>query len=491
MGIRFDRELVRDAMQAMLRACDKRNQAIEEGIRACNDFIADANLTGKAWEAAKADIQAHQKHDLELLRERNEEHRRAARQTIDLADSAPYSMIDVDEGNALIARLKAIDSRIAAIPRQVELSVRGEFQATADTMRGAVADYIAWIRRNNAIAEDIDQQGLTIWRPLNQPVNTSDNTGQAVDANAVMAKFRDGKISKKDMIKFFEKQYGMSKEDAEFLADFTDKYRKWAKKHPVFDQNGNVADPGYLYCALLANIAYGDDGISRFMWALSAGTEGKSNTEQFLIDELGYSPKEASKVVGNLKNRQNDGKGTSDFLHEMGSLAAMQNPSNGHLASSLSNFTWSNGPRNQEESTWGGDIASGKAGFDLKDMNADMDAINIQKRIEKAAGPLHLNRVDTIGIAMQYHQEIVSGKTNRADEFCANYGNGDPVKGQKWLQNNAQSVGTNSIGGFVIKEKGLSSSGDPVSGDDQKAAADAFNKQIDNERKHGNDAPLQ
>ncbi|WP_044088130.1 hypothetical protein, partial [Bifidobacterium bombi] len=248
----------------------KRDQAIEEGIRACNDFIADANLTGKAWEAAKADIQAHQKHNLELLRERNEEHRRAARQTIDLADSAPYSMIDVDEGNALIARLKAIDSRIAAIPRQVEPSVRGEFQATADTMRGAVADYIAWIRRNNAIAEEIDQQGLAIWRPLNQPVNTSDNAGQAGGANAVMAKFLDNKRSKSYMIKLFVTQFGMTSEQAEMIAEFTDRFRKYAKKRKnKGDRRWQTdADIFRQYARILASAG----GYNNLLWRTAGDT---------------------------------------------------------------------------------------------------------------------------------------------------------------------------------------------------------------------------
>ncbi|WP_044088129.1 hypothetical protein [Bifidobacterium bombi] len=179
--------------------------------------------------------------------------------------------------------------------------------------------------------------------------------------------------------------------------------------------------------------------------------------------------------------------GTIDFIHMMGSMSCILNAGagaglyeqltqdpetgyshdkNGHLKVAPGNAN-----RAPEAATWGGDIASGKMGS--ADMNADMDAINLNDLIKRNPGrnPMELMN--------QYYQNVAKDPSYRADQFCQHYdpdGTRDPDKGYQWLQDNGYHLSTAPLGdkGLAVLNQATPSK--------QSDAFDQFMDSIDQQR---------
>ncbi|MDF7640507.1 hypothetical protein PT279_02730, partial [Bifidobacterium sp. ESL0784] len=265
-----------------------------------------------------------------------------------------------------------------------------------------------------------------------------------------------GGMSKTDMAEMFENEYGMSKEQAEQLAEFTIRFHAYAK-----EQGWNSQQEAYEYACIIGSIGYGPDsgGDGGKLWGIAANTMSHDQLISMLA-AIGYPKgKKDNPKIGTAEYFINDmllfhqGKDEHekilkhpakvDFVHEMASLAAMlntdpksalyhegtsifiPNPLNPKMPVKLpSNY--------REAATWGGDIASGS--MDADDLHADMDAINLQQRLTE-----HPSQ-DPMKILNDYNRRVEHDPRRRADEFLGNYdptGGHDPDKGMAWLKGTA------------------------------------------------------
>lgn len=484
MGLRFDRTGLTGWFEQSNRGLSRQDEAIEQGGKACDSLASDDNLTGQAWQAAKDDtttnLHAALKRQLDANRRLEEANRRVTAMAADM----PADYIDEDGLDESIGQLKR------AMNQAQDAADNGEpllSYLTVHFVEGfcnMCQEAIDTLQRYIKALHEFDQQATAIYQQLADD-NGNTNGGRA---NAVMAKdvsefgsLVNGHQSRKELTAFFEKNFGMSREQAAAMADFTIRFRKYAKQ---FHLNPNDATDNYV--VLLASIGY--RGI---MWMVAGGTAYNEQQLVAMLGMLGYTddPKNrkdkhsAQYFIDNLAGMHGaDGSTDEDFVHVMGSLACILNPGPGalayHLAGLEDNRAWDQTGMHDmsaENATWAGDIATAKMG--AADADGDMDVINLQRRF--AADP----KGDRSAIIARYYQELNSGsqadaQRMRAHEFCANYDpqhQGDIARGQQWLRDNATFVSEASAGGAKLG-KGIKES-------DRQHTADEFNHRIADELK--------
>ncbi len=71
--------------------------------------------------------------------------------------------------------------------------------------------------------------------------------------------------------------------------------------------------------------------------------------------------------------------------------------------------------------------------MDIKDMNSDIDGINVYNRMLS-------NNKGFIETIVEYNTNVNNGKINRVDEFLKFYGNGDSQKGLQYIKNDLMNV---------------------------------------------------
>ncbi|MDF7641669.1 hypothetical protein PT279_08750, partial [Bifidobacterium sp. ESL0784] len=295
--------------------------------------------------------------------------------------------------------------------------------------------------------------------------DTTPPTGN--NSDTVMDEVVNGDMDQEQLTAFFEKTMHLSHEDAAALAEFTSRFRDYAKKTHLTDKEAVDS-----YAIILASTSYGGA-----MWTTAAGTLTNKQLVA-LLGLMGYKdgkgPGSAQYFISQMFNmHKTDGKNRDsiDFIHEMASLACILNTAPGGLIYHLSGtdvedqpqfrlhgplfdkYPWLNSEaddRSDEIATWSGDIASGAGG--RADWNADMDAVNIHRAMK--ANPKESPRK----AADDYYTSIGRGDTerNRARRFCAGYdptGSNDPQKGLKWLEDNAAYLSTASPGAHLLKDR--------------------------------------
>lgn len=91
-----------------------------------------------------------------------------------------------------------------------------------------------------------------------------------------------------------------------------------------------------------------------------------------------------------------------------------------------------------------GDIWSGS--MENGDLYANVDSMNIYNRVKKG------DIKDFMKIVTDYNLSVVKGETDRGDEYCANYGNGDIEKGKQRIKDIVSSW---NPGTELVKENNI------------------------------------
>lgn len=160
-----------------------------------------------------------------------------------------------------------------------------------------------------------------------------------------------------------------------------------------------------------------------FKWNLVAGSPGAEEAREY-FKGIGLSNEEVDSLTKIIKNQhENDTDGKKDFAHEMVEIAAYLNKygSLGRLVIDAGSFG-----QTDEMASMKGDIWSGA--MSQSDMISNIDSMNVFNRALKNKDK------DFMEIFVDYNESVLSGKTNRGNEYCANYGDGDIEKGKERIK---------------------------------------------------------
>jgi hypothetical protein len=461
MGLTVDKpELLAalDQTDLDIRAQQEQSQGM---LRALDSLSSDVSLTGQAWGAVK--------------RRASDEIKPQVRRVIAMGDRViadnqtfrayleQYIEDDYVQEDGLadcVQRMRNNDNllreAIGLIPGDDDTGLKGIMDRMLWNSQQKVNRLEDKIRRLHAL-EDATKN---LYQDVDQPQPITDVRS---NGNAVMTKLVNAKMSEADIAKAFRDEFGMSKKQAEELADFTIRFRKYAKK-----RGWKGKDELYWYANMMAAVT---GNYRVFPWNIAAGTMSDKELMNILQDKtIGYTEKEARVFIDHMEclHEGEDEKGRPlknmkvDFIHEMGSLACiLHTGKDADTYHSLTKGAAADGnPLHttswyRESATWGGDIASGS--FGPGDMPSDMDAIILADLAER-----HPNQ-DPIELMTKYNRKISDDQDKdgysrkRVDDFLRyygrTYGDNSIESGRKFLQDHAKSIANSPIGNQGLSDK--------------------------------------
>ncbi|NMM63547.1 hypothetical protein HBE96_12850 [Clostridium sp. P21] len=165
-----------------------------------------------------------------------------------------------------------------------------------------------------------------------------------------------------------------------------------------------------------------------FLWECVDNAPTENEAKDY-FKEMGMSAEE----VNNLKKimvtqHSHDKVGKKDFAHEIVEIASYLNAGagGGRLLADAGNFGHTNEMASIKGDIWSGSMSD-------SDLYANIDSVNIYNRAKN-------NKYsDFMSTFTNYNTSVASGKINRANEYCANYGDGDIEKGKQKIKNIIES----------------------------------------------------
>ncbi|WP_283618276.1 T7SS effector LXG polymorphic toxin [Ligilactobacillus hohenheimensis] len=271
----------------------------------------------------------------------------------------------------------------------------------------------------NGIAEmsnGIHNNG-TISMPSKSALNWID------EVNALAEKYD---TRRQRFIDVMSEAFGIDKPAAVELYKLQQGIERYANKH----HKGKIWAV-YEYNRIIACLGgYGNGFIGKMEWAQAGSDMTKLAIEQLLI-YYGASPKILEKKI---RRQHLSFESKIDMSHESVIIASLTNEAEyidytapiyqKNLLVELSNLTTktgslsdSNGIKNEfvENVTYRGDMLSNK--YSNSDFSADVDALNICRRIDRARGTKQ-----ALNVMVNYYEGISDGTINRKTEFLRNNG---------------------------------------------------------------------
>jgi hypothetical protein len=437
MGLIVDKPELLAALGQSDREIRARQEEARRAIRALDDLAGDGSLTGEAWTATKRHASHVVKTQVkQVIRQGDRiiEDNAVFRQRLNQLIEDDY--LNEDGIADCIQRMRQANNLL----RQAQDVLPGDDK----TGLKSLLDRMWWQSEQQANRLEDKIQRLhaldQATRGLYRNIDRSDSVariGIGSDPNAVMAKLVIGTVNRKQLSDFFEKRLHMSHEDAAALADFTIRYRKYAK-----DKKFNDKRSVYEYACILASVVY-----SSGIWQISGGMYGDAKLTSILRD-MGYKDgswqvkgtaeafKTQMKIMHNSDGKSRD---SVDFIHMMAALACMLNTGMGNTFYHVGGTTAGLNDNSGDVVSWAGDVAT--ASGDIADWNADMDAINLEAYIRKHPGQ------DCRKAVQNYYVNLSKGdlERNRIRQFCGNYdpmAKGDFKRGLDYLRQNGLDIAT-------------------------------------------------
>ncbi|MBO0469705.1 hypothetical protein JZO66_04040 [Enterococcus sp. DIV0242_7C1] len=435
MGLKIRVSEITSYLDQINSSLNSKNEGLNQIMQGMQNFISAPELTGDAWSAAKSYAEtAH----IPLLRGQvrandeimNDNLTFASR----IAEKIENEEIDEDALNRIIERLESqrqaifnrnmllenspsfgtrntsSSSDIGSINSQIR-TLRDEIQSLYD-LEGSCGDLYATA---DLLLENVSQglSALTSANCFNSSTGLYSTTKLKLDWAKTINK--DWEIAKeKTAIQKLVDEFGMTPEQAKLIVAFESKFKKYAKKMGWTTEQAN-----FEFIRIMASMQYGrsDTGvINTTIWGISADVLNEKDLKE-ILKNMGYSNSQIDTLVSEMNELYKSSTLQNDYIHIMGSLAAIMNDSTlsniYHMGTTGFDFR----SYFKEAATWSADIASG--GVSKEDVRADLDAIAIADRLAK-------NPSDNIDqIMRKYYDDIATGRINRAEEFLKYYGNGD------------------------------------------------------------------
>ena len=162
-------------------------------------------------------------------------------------------------------------------------------------------------------------------------------------------------------------------------------------------------------------------------WLLTANTATTEEASNY-FKAIGMSGDEMTNLKGAINRQHNldelnspNNKTLKDFAHEFVEITTNYNDSVGKVVPDIGTFGQTDEMASIKGDIWSGSMENG-------DLYANIDSMNIYNRVKKG------NSRDFMKIVTDYNLSVVKGETDRGDEYCANYGNGDIEKGKQRIK---------------------------------------------------------
>lgn len=420
-------------------AFTKKNEAFTEIMHALQRFIAAPELTGYAWSAAKdyADT-AH----VPLLRG----FIRANEAMIEdnqifatrIADRIENEEIDEEVLMQIIERLErqkqAIFYRNHLLAGSPSFGVRNatvlQDASSEEAMIAMLKKEIHALRELDAVCQDLYVTAESLLADVERglaAINSGDcwNATTGIYSTATLkldwAKRlnKDWQIVKeKTAIQKLVDEFNMDPKQAEQIVVFERKFKAYAKK-----MNWSTEQANLEFVKIMASMRYGRSStgiINTTIWGISADVLNEEALRHQL-KAMGYAYPQIDILMSEMNELYEKKDLKNDYIHVMGSLAAMMNDSKLSTVYHIGTTGFDFKSYFREAATWSADIASN--GLSVEDVRADLDAIALAYRLAQ-------NPSDRVSqVISNYYEEIATGRLNRAEEFLKYYGNGEVEKG--------------------------------------------------------------
>lgn len=167
---------------------------------------------------------------------------------------------------------------------------------------------------------------------------------------------------------------------------------------------------------------------NNFQWSLVANSPSADEAKEY-FKGIGLNDDEITRLTNIIEHQHNpDTPGKKDFAHEMVEIAAYLNEygSLGRLVIDAGAFGQTDQMASMKGDIWSGSMSD-------SDMISNIDSMNLFNRALKNKD------TDFLDLFVDYNKSVLDGKINRAEEYCANYGDGDVEKGKQKIKDIMES----------------------------------------------------